>query len=463
MIPVLVAALLASSAFTPISMFAGGVPGLHLDARIDDLSSLYQDSAGTIPVTAVEQPVGRVVSAVNGVVFHQPASTSRPTLSARYNLLTKTEQFNDEVWVKSGATVTENTTTAPDGTTTADTISSTAGFMHFPYQDVVVSVGTTLKYSFYILKTTSTTNGLYGGFSVEFRTASTALAEYGANINSDTGSLIAPSGWGTAGFSTSLIVDAGNYWFITVTTPAAPATTTLARIFHGVSGYFLNGTRVNSGSSSKVLWGADLRVANDGVNLPAYQRVNTATDYDTANFPLYLYFDGIDDFLVSTATVDLRSTDKVGVFATVRKLSDAAGNVFMEFTAGATAANGSFLLSARAVVATDLFFYSRGTIGASVAPAGYPSPQTLALVGLGDISGDTSTLIVNGVQAAQSTGDQGAGNYSNSIMYIGRRGGTSLPSKMRLYFPLTVVGKMPTATEIANNNVLHNVRNRIYA
>ena len=43
----------------------------------------------------------------------------------------------------------------------------------------------------------------------------------------------------------------------------------------------------------------DLRLAADA-HLP-YQRVNTATDYDTAGFPNYSKFDGIDDNWVSSA------------------------------------------------------------------------------------------------------------------------------------------------------------------
>ena len=43
---------------------------------------------------------------------------------------------------------------------------------------------------------------------------------------------------------------------------------------------------------------ADLRVKRDGSSLPAYQAVTDANTYDTAGFPLYLKFDKIDDQLV---------------------------------------------------------------------------------------------------------------------------------------------------------------------
>lgn len=53
-----------------------------------DMSTLWQDSAGTTPVTAVEQPVGRMLDkSGNGHHAIQATTTKRPVLSARVNLL----------------------------------------------------------------------------------------------------------------------------------------------------------------------------------------------------------------------------------------------------------------------------------------------------------------------------------------------------------------------------------------
>jgi len=57
-----------------------------------DLSTLYQDAAGTTPVTAVEQPVGKMLDkSGNGYHATQSITASRPTLSARKNILLATE------------------------------------------------------------------------------------------------------------------------------------------------------------------------------------------------------------------------------------------------------------------------------------------------------------------------------------------------------------------------------------
>lgn len=46
---------------------------------------------------------------------------------------------------------------------------------------------------------------------------------------------------------------------------------------------------------------ADLRVKRDGSSLPPYQRVDSATTYDTTGFPLYLKRDRVDDNLIVQA------------------------------------------------------------------------------------------------------------------------------------------------------------------
>jgi hypothetical protein len=64
--------------FSPSSLFAEGENGAWYDPS--DLSTLYQDAAGTIPVTATGQPVGLVLDK-SGRNNHatQTTSTARPT------------------------------------------------------------------------------------------------------------------------------------------------------------------------------------------------------------------------------------------------------------------------------------------------------------------------------------------------------------------------------------------------
>ena len=64
--------------FTPASLFAGGIAGAWYGPS--DLSTLFQDSAGTTPVTTAGQPVGRMLDK-SGRANHatQATAAARPT------------------------------------------------------------------------------------------------------------------------------------------------------------------------------------------------------------------------------------------------------------------------------------------------------------------------------------------------------------------------------------------------
>jgi hypothetical protein len=68
-------------------LFEAGEQGVWYDPS--DLTTLFRDSAGTVPVTAVEQPVGKILDkSGRGNHATQATSTKRPVLSAKVNLLT---------------------------------------------------------------------------------------------------------------------------------------------------------------------------------------------------------------------------------------------------------------------------------------------------------------------------------------------------------------------------------------
>jgi hypothetical protein len=67
----------------------------------------------------------------------------------RTNLILQSETFDNASWSKITATVTANTTTAPNGTTTADTFDSTGSFAFLSQQPTIAS-GSLATYSVYI-------------------------------------------------------------------------------------------------------------------------------------------------------------------------------------------------------------------------------------------------------------------------------------------------------------------------
>jgi hypothetical protein len=271
-------------AFSPASLFTAGEPGAWYDPS--DLTTLFQDSAGTTPVTAAAQSVGLMLDkSQNGV------GTNGAT---QVNLLTFSEQFDNAVWTKNSATVTANTTLAPNGTLTADTLTGTSTF---PYasQSVSVSAGNTVSGSFSIRKTTGLANGSLPTTSIEFRSAA-SLAEYGVVLDTNNGVAIAASGWGTAPALNLSMQSEGDYWRVSYSSPSAPVGTTIARIYIGVSGGFLNGTRSGAvfPASSVIIWGAQLETGSTATTYqpitsswPATMAGNHATQSTSAQRPTY--------------------------------------------------------------------------------------------------------------------------------------------------------------------------------
>jgi hypothetical protein len=107
--------------------------------------------------------------------------------------------------------------------------------------------------------------------------------------------------------------------------------------------------------------------------------------------------------------------------------------MLMELSVASGSNSGSFQVRSPSGAANNYLFGSVGTVESLTTASGYVAPITNVLTGLGDISGDSAILQVNGVQASSSTSDQGTGNYGNYPLYIGARAGTSLFFGGRLY------------------------------
>ena len=145
-----------------------------------------------------------------------------------------------------------------------------------------------------------------------------------------------------------------------------------------------------------------------------------------ANGLRYLEFDGVDDYLQTPSITP--GTDKVQVFAGVRKLSDAATGVLLEYSPTVDASNGSLIIAAPGFGGSQRYnFRSRGTSVANAnVTTGFAAPTSNGLTGLGHISGNLATLRIDGVQVAQSTDNQGTGNYLAYPVFIGSRAGSTL-------------------------------------
>jgi hypothetical protein len=176
--------------------------------------------------------------------------------------------------------------------------------------------------------------------------------------------------------------------------------------------------------------------------------VVTATDYADVGVPRSFLHDGFDDSSYTASSLDLSGTDKVTVWAGVYKNSDAAAGMLAELTTNSFATNGafSFVVPDNITASGDFAFYSRGTTLRAANSAATLAPVSRVMTGIGDISGDVATLRLNGVQAATNTGDQGTGNYSNAVLYMGRRNNASLPFNGKIYTIIIRGGVTDAAT-----------------
>lgn len=372
--------------FSPTSLFLAGEQGFIYDPS--DFSTLYQDAAGTVPVTAAGQSVGLVLDKRLGLV---PGANVLPTLD-----------FTDAVvWLPvSGGTLTRDS--ASSFTTTA------SGGLRRPS---TLSVGSWYRITFNYTAT--------AGLGV--RNASNNANVVGTDVS-------AGSGVFSAFFNA---IDTNLYFRLT----AAGSLTVSNIVIRELPGNHASQTT----AASKPLLQQD------------------------ATGRYYLLFDGTDDFLVTPTITP--GTDKVQVFAGVRKLSaGTATAIIAESSASAAANAGSIRLVGPSSIGENYFWGSAGTGFAAAATTAnsYIAPITNVLTGIGDIASDTTILRVNGAQAASSTADQGTGNYLAYPMYIGRRAGTSLPFNGRIYSLISRFGADLTSDQIAQTEVWVNGKTGAY-
>jgi hypothetical protein len=370
---------------------------------------------------------------------YQSTSTSRPVLRARYNLLTYSEQFDNGAWTKVTVTVSADAAVAPDGTTTAD--------------QITLGAGTTKKWlgCLFSLQTYQRTYSFYAKYiSHQFvQLLNNGDTQGFANFDIQNG-IAGTKGTGV----TSTIQSVGNGWYRCTVTHSLSIASEM-RIY-AVDSNSAGWDSATSSTGAFLLWGAQLIVTNSLLS-NAYQRIAAATDYNTSGFLPYLSFDGTDDSLL-TNSVDFTATDKMTVWAGVRKLSDPGDATLVELSATVNANNGSFGIFAPSRISGTLDKYAgslRGTTQSISELSTYAAPITNVLSAQYDIAGATiateSIYRVNAATPSETTNGvlAGTGNFGNYPLYIGRRNNATLPFNGNLY-SLIIRGAQSSAAQISS-------------
>jgi hypothetical protein len=385
----------------------------------------------------------------------QTTSANRPVVSARVNLLTKTEQFDDVVWVKTPSTVdtfqgtgvqavvTANFGVAPNGTTTADRVQLNRG--------------------------AGTASGDRSGFALlSITTVATQYTAviYAKPLDSTTDQQLIDSNIGilAAGVAATSVTisDEGNGWKkITRIYPNTVIVGSLSSFRIQIIG------NVSPQTMDLLIWGADLRPTNQGVNLPAYQRVNTSTDYDSTGFPVYIKPNGSNQFM-QTNSINFTATDKMTVWQGVRKLGATVGALY-ELSNNALGSNGTFALYTDDPISNVYEIAQRQTTQyLSRTPASFASPITNVTTHQIDFSivaaTSAATFRVNAVQQTMtfiSGGNMGQGNFGNYPAYFYMRAGSSLPFNGNDYGSIAR-GAASTAAQITSTETYINSKTKAY-
>ena len=359
-----------SSIFNTIikALFANNEQGFAYDPN--DLTTLYQDAAGTIPVTAQGQLVGLMLDKSKGLVLGDNMNTTGAT-----GWIAGTE------WSIAGDTA---------------TIVSTGAFTNLDKNLGAAKAGTFYKIDVNIISLSGgTIRCLFGGNAIPVILSAVGVRSFYVPASVTSGVMRFQAGSGvTASLSLSSVVVkelAGNHAYQSV-------------------------------SASR----------------PILQRNATTGAY-------YLAFDGVDDFL-QTNNIDFTATDKVSLFAGVRKLSDATFGAILSSLGG----NGTFEMYHPSAAGSNNYVLSAsGSTGATYIIAnGYVAPHSSVLSAKIDIGLDLRSLSVNGTKFQNSTVNLGTGSFGSYPLFIGRRGGTALPYNGHIY-GLIGIGRLTTDVETA--------------
>jgi len=160
----------------------------------------------------------------------------------------------------------------------------------------------------------------------------------------------------------------------------------------------------------------------------------------------YLEFDGTDDWL-ATSAIDFSATDEMFIGIGIQKAAYGAIAIALELSANTNSNSGSFFVACPITVSgVNAQVKVSGTTPTgnaltAVLPA---APAPFVLTARIDISANSNTININGTNTPSNGQSTGGGNFGNHALYIGRRGGSTLPFVGAIY-QIVVCGGSVTA------------------
>ncbi len=163
----------------------------------------------------------------------------------------------------------------------------------------------------------------------------------------------------------------------------------------------------------------------------------------------YLDFDGTDDGLVTSSSIDFTGTDAMSVFAGAKKTVAGANQNVVELSDSVNANNGAFRLFYvnndvwRSIMAgTTLNAISTATVSSN--------PDTSIFSVTADISDPSHSFRRNGSLVESNTNSFGTGNFGNHVLNMGSRAGGGSSVLDGDVYGLIVLGRKATDGEISS-------------
>lgn len=191
-------------------------------------------------------------------------------------------------------------------------------------------------------------------------------------------------------------------------------------------------------------------------------RGNHATQTTSAKRPIlqknattgayYLQFDGVDDFLV-TNSIDLSVINKISMFSCIKKVTDVDALIF-ETSANFNSNGANGAVSHSQTASKSIGFAARTNAYATVDCVDEPAPQQAVYSSVIDLALTSRQGIYfrkNGMSQTVTRYEQGdaTGNLGNYPLYIGMRGGASVPFSGQIY-SMIIISRLTTDLELKN-------------
>jgi hypothetical protein len=419
----------------------------------------YGDSDAQAFIAATGLTGTTEVNAVNNLVANLKSyglwskmKAIYPFVSDTYNLLSYTSDYANAYWTKNAITLTQNATTAPDGTNTGNKITETA-----------VTSGHWLKTILSL--TAGSTYTISGYFKAAERQYAVLIDDdaglHTAYFNLLTGTLVSQSG-----YTSTSITSVGNGWFRCSAT--RNASSSLSNFYWAISS---NGTTYNylgDGTSGIYTWGFQFEQSS---TLSTYQEITTTPaarfvsqfkynlkDPRDLNAAFRLSFNGTWTYTQNGALPNgVNAYANTYLNPVANSLTSASSHLsYYARTASTTAdsaeianftnANEAFVLQSKSGSGLNRFFFTVAS-GASRSVATAPT----GLMAGSSVTNTRRDLYFNGVSVANNTTTDTAtlGNY-NLYLAAGNIGGLTIASYSNAQAAFATIGIGLTSTQMAN-------------